>query len=402
MAIQTKVGILTEIPGASASVTSGLIDGLYADFLTKEFDFLNDSRMYPQDEWFTADPMTYIGTNSWGDLGNSYGQWQDNRYSPECNYWLKRQDRLPINPQNFVQDPAIYSNNWNGSNPIEFIRLVYPAPNGDFNIPYPNPRGSEHSAFYNPSRPLKHSMIRFTLPLIDMASKTAFSSDSVYYLENQSWVDGQAPDTMLNRNGKYREAINQILQIMNSVAYGQISIEDAASEIAAKKEEILNFDYEANNPNPWSDERYRFMWGDGTNPVEGAQSNTIHQAIGNGEGNNYMTNHPLGTMPFEVLPGVTMSNILPAITQISKAPAVGNPGDIITIENDGVYAWDPQNQEWSTGFYYRFLSPFMTRMRVFRDDKVNRVRDLSFMRNFTFAALHIPAFSLSTNGEVVK
>lgn len=401
MAIHTKVGILTEIPGASASVTSGLIDGLYADFLTKEFDFLDDSRMYPQDEWFTADPMTYIGTNNWEDLGSSYRQWQDNRYAPEFNYWLKRQDRLPIQPQNFVQDPAIYSNNWNGSSPIEFIRLVYPAPNGDFNIPYPNPRGSEHSAFHNPSRPLKHSMIRFTLPLIDMAFKTAFGSLS-YYLENQSWVDGQAPDTMSNRIDKYREAKNQLSQIMHNVAGGYTSIEDAASDIAAKKEEILNFDYEANNPNPWSDERYRFMWGDGTNPVEGAESNTIHQVIGFGDGNNYMTNHPLGTMPFEVLPGVTMSNILPAITQISKAPAVGNPGDIITIENDGVYAWDPQNQEWSTGFYYRFLSPFMNRMQQRRDEKVNRVRDLSFMRNFTFAALHIPAFSLSTNGEVVK
>ena len=64
MAIHTKVGILSQIPGASASVTPGLIDGLYADFLTKEFDFLDDSLMYPQDEWFTADPMTKVTTEN--------------------------------------------------------------------------------------------------------------------------------------------------------------------------------------------------------------------------------------------------------------------------------------------------------------------------------------------------
>ena len=401
MAIHTKVGILTEIPGASASVTPGLIDGLYADFLTKEFDFLDDSLMYPQDEWFTSDPMTY-GVNEWEDVATTYRAWRDNRYYPEKDYWRTRQYRLPIQPQNFVQDPASYSNNGNGSNAFEFIRLVFPAPNLEFNIPYPNPKGSEHYSFYNPSRPLKHLNIRFMLPLIDMASKSAFTSGCEDLLENQSWVDGQAPDTMSNRNIKYREAKYQLLVIMDSVASGQTLFEDVESDIVAKREEILNFDYEANNPNPWSDERYRFFWGDGVNPVEGAQNMTIHQIIG-GAGDNYMTNHPLGTMPFEVLPGVTMSNILPSISQISKAPAVGNPGDIIRLSDGTTYAWDPQNQEWSTGFYYRFLHPFMGRMDALRDEKLKAVEELSFAcRPFTFSALHIPAFSLSTNGVVTK
>jgi hypothetical protein len=402
MAIHTKVGILSQIPGASASVTPGLIDGLYADFLTKEFDFLDDSLMYPQDEWFTADPMTYIGSGDWEDVGTNYRQWRDNRYYREKDYWLQRQYRIHINPSNFVQDPASYSNNGNGSNAFEFIRLVYPAPNLEFNIPYPNPRGSENYSFYNSSRPLKHLNIRLTLPLIDMASKLGFASGSEDCLENQSWVDGQAPDTMSMRNSKHRQTKEQLFQILGDVETGATLFEDVESDIAAKREEILNFDYEANNPNPWSDERYRFMWGDGVNPVEGAQNTTIHQLNG-GEGNSYLTNHPLGTMPFEVLPGVTMSNILPSISQISKAPAVGNPGDIIILSDGTRYAWDPQNQEWSTGFYYRFLHVFMNRMDSIRDAKLKAVEELSFAcRPFTFAALHIPAFSLSANGEVVK
>ena len=382
-----------------------MIDGLYADFLTKEFDFLDDARMYPHDEWFTADPMTYIGSGDWEDAGTTYRAWLYNRRSIENEYWSLRHARIPFQYQNFVQDPTV-----NGtSNALEMVRIVYPAPNGDFNVPYPNIKGSEQYSFNNSSYPLKHNMTRITLPVIDLAFQTSRASDLSTILENQNWINDAAPDTMHNREQAYRVARIDFMDTMASLipnggmAPDRVLSEEEAATLATSRAIVENYDSLTNNPNPWDDERYRFVWGDGTNPVEGAQNGTIHQWVGYGDGNNYMTNHPLGTMPFEVLPGVTMLNILPAVKNISLAPTVGNPGDMVKLLNDDFYAWDPQNQEWSKNFYYRFISPFVGRMNGLRDWKVSCKNELgSSMKPFAFASLHIPAFSLSTSNEIVK
>ena len=505
MAIHTKVGILSQIPGASASVTPGLIDGLYADFLTKEFDFLDDSLMYPQDEWFTADPMTYIGTNSWEDLETTYWQWRDNRNSPEVNYWNSRRTRVPFVYQNFVQDPASYSNNGNGSSSIEFIRLVYPSPSGEFNIPYPNPRGSEHHPRYNPSKPLKHNMTRISLPLEDLYYAYAYQTGMVeclypYFIkdnqaaidakqaerdaitaewipvdelvstkeqEKQNLIDSGADQSLidslaaelailyaqqdafaearssvdaelsslneasqniynpLNKFTPHRANRDELFKELNEMAIARergVSkkwdntlglwrdyTEEELARIEYLRTDHLSFDYSLENPNPFSDEIYRFAWGDGVNP-NGGGNFTIH-SVSSGDNINLstLTNHPEGTMPFEVLQGVYKLNVLPAAKSISLLPATGMAGDIIKVYdgmNDGYpqyidYAWDPQNQEWSTGFYYRFLGPILNNAST--DAKTFRKSELILAMNpFTFAALHIPTFSLSTNGKIVK
>ena len=520
MAIHTKVGILSQIPGASASVTPGLIDGLYADFLTKEFDFLDDSRMYPQNEWFTADPMTYIGITSWEELGTNYRQWRDSYNKSQREYWDARLTKAPFVYQNFVQDPASYSNNGNGSSPIEFIRLVWPSPSGEFNIPYPNPKGSENYSLYNPSRPLKHNMTRFNLPLIDMtfsigyvcganwllessaqirdnqtqidavqasinlidnaanaindtlrlpnyslieptynelqslinsgADQTLIDAkqaeyDAILVLENtyiaqmseiyagsltngvthndfqnqiidlqnaSNWV---SPDTMEGRSTMYRANRDSYLKALRDLSEGLplseintnvFGVYKALTEedLAAMKAEFLNYDFSTDNPNIWSDERYRFAWANAQNPVEGAYNENIWNGAGNGYyGQDTMTNHVEGTMPFEVLSGVTALNRIGVVDSISLLPATGNPGDIVRVKDDGDYAWDPQNQEWSAGFYNRFISIFDERMNQMKDAKLKAKDEMSHaMRPFLFANLYIPEFSLTTSTDIVK
>ena len=512
MAIHTKVGILTHVPGSSASVTPGLIDGLYADFLTKEFDFLDDSRMYPQDAWFTNDPWEYTNhaTGDWEDIATTYRGWRDYYLKESNEYWITRSVRIPFQYENFVMDPSGGS-----SNPLEVIRLVYPAPNGDFNIPYPNPKWSDGYAYNNSSYPLRHNMSRMTLPLSDMAWQAARASGSEDILESQQWVrdnqtqidtaqasldlmnnaanfindnqrlpnmnlmnvayeelqtlinngaeqalidakqaeydtlvalentyvaqmteiyagsltDGLSngyfenhiidlennsqwvrPNTFSERNNNYRANRDAFFKAMNELAlggdlstmYGPNGQGITEEEFAAMRATFLGHDFLDNSPNPWSDEAYRFAWGDGVNPVEGANNVTIHGSIFGDWGQNTMTNHPVGTMPFEVLPNVTKINRLPAVENISLLPAVGNPGDVIRANGDE-YAWDPQNQEWSTGFYIRFLGTFDERMRNIRDARLKAKNELALaMRPHLFAALHIPSFCLSTSGVIVK
>ena len=110
-------------------------------------------------------------------------------------------------------------------------------------------------------------------------------------------------------------------------------------------------------------------------------------------------------MPFEVLPNVTKINRLSAVKNTSLLPSVGNPGDVIRVGLDDYsdYAWDPQNQEWSVGFYSRFIGTFEERMSAIRDAKCKAKNELALaMKPFIFSGLHIPSFSLSTSNEIVK
>jgi hypothetical protein len=229
-------------------------------------------------------------------------------------------------------------------------------------------------------------------------------------LENNSqWV---RPDTFSNRNTDYRANRDAFFKAMNELAlggdlstqYGPNGQGITEEEFATMRADFLNFNFLDNSPNPWSDEAYRFAWGDGINPVEGAQNSTIHNYISGDWGQNTMTNHPLGTMPFEVLPNVTKINRLPAVASVSLLPEVGNPGDVIRILSEGdEYAWDPQNQEWSRGFYTRFLGTFDEHIRPIRDAKLKAKNELALaMRPHLFAALHIPSFCLSTSDVIEK
>jgi hypothetical protein len=483
MAINERVGILTHVPGESR-VTPGLIGGIYVDYLTKELDFLDDLRVSPSIESMNS------SYHAGGDNDILYREWRNQRFTMEVNYWNARKNREPFTYQNFVIDPSA-----DGSNAFEWIRTVTPSPNGDFNVPYPNPVGSTQSSFYNSERPLKHLYLRVDLPVEDMAFSCAYTSGCNYWLESTSQVrDNQAaidakqveidtvlatrlpigeaynlkwnelqglinsgadqalidiaqseadllnsqyhtfdtqleilnqdfadlenasnwvtPNTMEKMNTDFRANRDAYEKAMKELALGTPLSEQGGmvfgvykdslteEDLAAMRQAYLDFDSAETNPNPWSDERFRFAWGDGQNPVEGAPNDTIHNMVGIGEGANDLTNHPLGTMPFEVLPGVTSLNRLPAVSSISLLGATGSAGDIVMVDGDD-FAWDPQNEEWSRGFYRRFLSPFTTRLQQIVDAKLKAVNEnILATRPFLFAGIYTPIGNIISNTGV--
>ena len=457
MAIHTKVGILTHVPGSSASVTPGLIDGLYADFLTKSLDFMDDSRMYPKYEWFTASSRAYIGIGDWEDLAGTYRQWRDEYTKAENEYWITRSVRAPFQYKNFVKDPAPYSNDWNGSNPVEWIRMVYPAPNGDFNMPYPNPTGSDHYMYHNSSMPLLHNRTKFRIPIVEAA--LSYSVNEIGSIENQSYVrDNQASidvvqaelDTLIvsvqQTTTAYYAKNDELQNLINSGA-DQTLIDAAQAELDvlnvnnnllndqqnSKQAEINSLNEISNWVEPDTMEtrfiRYRqgrdrwlYLIGqmiqrdltpEETTEMESLESN---ERVLSGTGDFYVsmwsderfapyydrnggTNHPLGTMPADVLPGITDINILPAVQNSSLLPSVGNPGDVIRVIDEDDYAWDPQNQEWSLGFFNRFLSDLTTTGRAKRDAHAKAKNELALaMRPVEFAGFYIPGFAITVDG----
>ena len=461
MAIHTKVGILTQVPGSSASVTPGLIDGLYADFLTKSLDFMDDSRMYPKYEWFTASSRAYIGIGDWEELATTYRAWRDEYTKAEKEYWLTRSIRAPFQYKNFVKDPAPYSNNWNGSNPVEWIRMVYPAPNGDFNMPYPNPTGSDHYMYHNSSMPLLHNRTKFRIPIVEAA--LSYSIFETGMIEDQNWVrDNQAAidakqveiDTVLamflpiaGPGGAIQLKNDELQGLINSgadqslidIAQGELDSLNSQSAAFDAQLEILNQDFaDLENNSQWVEpdtmetrftryrqgrERWLYLVREMVNrdltpeeilEMESLEANERVLSAGNGDlhvsmwsderfaplyDNNSGTNHPLGTMPADVFPGITDINILPAVQNSSLLPSVGNPGDVIRVIDEDYYAWDPQNQEWSYNFYDKFLYNLMTTSNAKRDAHVKAKNELALaMRPVEFAGFYIPGFAITVDG----
>lgn len=196
MAINERVGILTHF--GPRVETPGLIDGVYAEFLTKEFDFLDDVRNWPQSSDFVSDPMTYIGGNDWEDLGTYFRQWRDDRSNKIRNYWFNRANRSKFDYENIVLDSNPYSNNGNGSNEFEKLRFVFPSKDGEINYPYPDTLiGADHYAYYNRRRPLMVDKVRMGMKSInDLGKLLTFQNPEILEsLENQ---DGDSKINLSN------------------------------------------------------------------------------------------------------------------------------------------------------------------------------------------------------------
>ena len=382
MAIHTKVGILTHVPGSTASVTPGLIDGIYADFLTKEFDFLDDPRMAVQNAWFTNDPWEYTNhhTGDWEDLAGIYRQWRDAYKKAEGDYWLTRYSRSPFLYQNFVQDPSGWANS------IETIRLVWPAPNGEFNLPYPNPTYTDGYSFTNSSRPLKHNMTRIKMPSL----KALY--DQLGYNEYDCVLDEPFIDPITGEESlggedllmAYRWHRDQFARLMTQLELTQ----EETETLAILRDFFVNFDFSLlSKKSAW--DNYSEYWFH--NPTMYSDDTSVA--------------YPLGTLPSQVFAGVEKINILPKVRNISELPSTGNPGDVVygfNFNGDAVL-WDPINSKWSESLYGRFLEDVYTFERQRRDSRLKAKNELELaMRPFTFAGLHVPAFSLDSSNVIVK
>jgi len=237
------------------------------------------------------------------------------------------------------------------------------------------------------------------------------SEMSPIYAQTVSWIQG---DSMDSRNSKWRANRDSYLKCMNELALGAqfgsliadvFGVNKTVSEqdLADMKDFYLNFDHTANVPNPWNEERCRFLFTPGgTNPVQGAPNTTVYQYL---SGSYYeLAGYPEGTLPSEALPGVTSFNVLPSVDNTSLLPLTGSAGDLVFVSGEGnEYAWDPINQKWSYEFHQRFIEPFRRREALHRDEKLRMKRDLSYsMRPALFAGWHIPSFVLTSSTDIVK
>ena len=187
-----KVGILPNVPGSTASLR-GLVDGIWGDMLTRELDFMDDVRYYPLKSWFTSDPTT-AGLTSWEDGATTYRAWRDEYFKESNEYMLGRGQKQPYIYRRFARDPKPWANDWNGSNPIDWVRITYPNKDGEFCMPLPTFYGSENYIYQNPAYPIRHDYMRMRLRNLEDLSfaKSYQSGDPMYHLEEQGMVLDQA------------------------------------------------------------------------------------------------------------------------------------------------------------------------------------------------------------------
>ncbi len=197
MAINERVGILTHVPGQDKP-NPGLIGGIYGDYLTKELDFLDDSRNQPLASDFTSSAAYWMGFSTdpnaggdWEDLGYRYRVWRDSYFHVYEEHWLSRSIRNELSFESIAFDPKPWTNQWNGSNQYEWIRRVSPSTvDGSFNYPYPEfPVAGDHYAFYNNRRPLYHHYQRHNLgSLSDMATSALYQTGGSWLIDQNTPV----------------------------------------------------------------------------------------------------------------------------------------------------------------------------------------------------------------------
>jgi hypothetical protein len=193
-------------------------------------------------------------------------------------------------------------------------------------------------------------------------------------LENVSnWI----LNTKSGKLTRYREGRDRWLYLIGQMIQRDLTPEETAEMESLEANERVLYATGDVYVSMWSDERYSYMY----------------------DNYSYLTNHPVGTMPIDVLPGINDINVLPAVLNTSLLPQVGNPGDIIHVLNEGEYAWDPQNQEWSMTFVDRFLADLMSTGRMKRDAFLKAKNELALaMRPTEFAGFYIPAFAITVGG----
>ena len=364
MAINERVGILTHF-GPKVE-TPGLIDGVYAEFLTKEFDFLDDVRNWPQSSDFVSDPMTYIGSNDWGNFENYFRQWRDDRSNKIRNYWFNRANRSKFDYENIVLDSNPFSNNGNGSNEFEKLRFVFPSKDGEINYPYPDTLiGSDHYAYYNRRRPLMVDKVRMGMKSInDLGKLLTFQNPEI--LES---IDPGSYQTLMD----YFVDKDTIFYLIIESGHRDLT-EEEQSQLDTLKAKCLAIDFDTLLCDAATDERL----------------------IGTQYESNRLTTE---------FPGITEINVLPSVETFNLLPATASVGDTILVESNGWYAWDVLNDEWSQSLYDSKIDDYLSILRQKRDSKMNKRSYIEFaMRPFLFSALYIPSFQilLDTGGRIIK
>lgn len=409
MAINERVGILTIIPGESLP-QPGLVDGIYAVNLTKDFDFLDDATMRPLATDFRSNPMDAFGGGDWEDLATTYRQWRDEFSKQEREYWLSRVWKDTLTFRNADIDPHPL-----GSNTYEHIRLVYPSREGVFNFPYPDPVGSDKYSFFNRRRNLYKDYTLFRMPDVKSMfeqfaiSEMPVAAGYIWDPVNQVQVPANRFDYVDPMGEEVRDADGNLTGYV-PVTYPDSNVEDIYWSTFRARKDQMNWLITTNfHRDLTPDEEVQLThlkdffinfdkdyFYDLTSPY-GKSDEVLESGL-------YW---PPYLALFRVLSGAESLNILPPFKTLEEARLVtGNRGDIARILNDGgngwdFLIWDEEGSTWENNAANISMSDIDTMFRARRDARLKAKNELALsMRPFIFAALDIPSFQVTTDGTL--
>ena len=415
---QTRVGVKTDLAGAAPFITPLANPNMFSMKTVSMFDFLDDSRFYPTTAQFEMGQYEPV-VNQWGgnvdieDDETRYRAWRDSYNKAVNEDILARAERYPIKPSKGVIKPTPESANEGSTYP------QYPFHKWEqVHFTLTSFEGGEHPFMYgsdrimsDTSKPIVMSNTISMVPIRDAARRFGMNEIGAQYITG---------DTHTSTGSIYNELLGSVWQsnsdyetLMRKVILGTITeselltletLEPIVIDLWTKEEYYLNawnnYDFVAafNNPHP-------------THPFTSVSLNDPNY---NAFMARYGTNHPDGTTPFDVLGDITDITFLSYVKHVKQLPETGNAGECIRLidydysgNNNHVgkyFAWDPQNQKWSEGFYNRFIEPIRTMQRAVRDAKLKAKNELLLsIRPFTMAALHCIDYRITKNlinGEV--
>ncbi len=400
MAINERIGILTRVPG-SDPIVPGLIDGVYAEFKSKEFDFLDDISTQPTLSDFTSSPAYWFGYSQdpqaiggdWEDLGSSYRWWRDAYKKYERENWLARTRRFPQPFESIVIDPTP----WKQTNPVEMIRFVVPSPTDfSFNYPYPEfPVVGDHYSFYNNRRKMRTIKTRLRFgSLTDMYRMYGLWEDM--YTAPVEWFDPMATEVN-DENG-------ELIGFTGATASNQIG--DIMTYFRARRDSFLWLSGSEQSRELTTSEQVRktaivdfLTTFDFVRFHELSDIRTITPETGYPGYSDVVTNHPFMVQAL----AVDKFNYLPSVDSESKLPTTGNIGDIVpgyTTQYDH-YIWNHIEESFVPGNMDQVLEDIFTMERMMRDAKLRALNDIELaMKPYLFAGLYVPSSQLTLDGSI--
>jgi len=405
MAINERIGILTRVPG-SDSIVPGLIDGVYAEFKSKEFDFLDDISTQPTLSDFTSSPEYWFGYSQdpqaiggdWEDLGTSYRAWRDAYRKSEDDHWTSRYSRRPQQFQSVLIDPTPWKQG--GTNAVEMIRLTVPSPTDlAFNYPYPDfPVAGDHYSFHNNRRKMRSIKTRFRFgSLTDMYRMYGMQEEM--YTVPVEWFDPMATEVN-DENG-------ELIGFTGATASNQIQIGDIMTYFRSR---IGSFTWLSGEE----------QWRELTTPEQVRKTAivdflTTFDFVRFHELSDIRTHTPEKTWfpgysdvvtntPFMLQTlAVDKFNWLPLVYSESKLPTTGNIGDI--VEGNGTqydyYIWNHIEGSFVPGGMDQVLEDVFTMERAMRDAKTKALHEMELaMSPYLFAGLYVPSSQLTLDGSI--
>ena len=402
MAINERIGILTRVPG-SDPIVPGLIDGVYAEFKSKGFDFLDDISTQPTLSDFTSSPAYWFGYSQdpqaiggdWEVLVTSYRTWRDAYKKSEDDHWTSRYWMRPQQFQSVLIDPTPWKQG--GTNAVEMIRLTVPSPTDlAFNYPYPEfPGAGDHYSFHNNRRKMRSIKTRLRFgSLTDMYRMYGMNEE--VYTAPIEWFDPMATEVN-DENGELigftgATASNEIGDIMTTFrskrdSFTWLSGEEQWRELTTPEQVrktavvdfLTTFDF------------VRFY--------NLSDLRTVTPETGWPSYSDVVTNHPFMVQAL----AVDKFNYLPSVDSESKLPTTGNIGDIVTGNGTQYdhYIWNHIEESFVPGNMDQVLEDVFTMERAMRDAKTKALNEMELaMSPYLFAGLYVPSSQLTLDGSI--